>query len=147
MLQNYPTDKTRERNQIPRGGENCIKTLRPTFHLRYDPEKYSEWTRRNGWRIAGWGNTRMCTLTKTLRKIFEIHIGGYLQRWLSRLCRNADEVYYISDVSLLAGSAGGDTFPSRRRRDQVQRGCEWKWKDSFAPFRIFTSCRDAPTDN
>lgn len=56
MLQNYPTDRTRERNQIPRGGKNCIKTLRPTFHhLRYDPEKIFRVDPKKGLKDRGKG--------------------------------------------------------------------------------------------
>lgn len=77
-------------------------------------------------------------------------ISGYLQRWLSPVCRvtHIDKVYHISDLSLPADSAGGDTFPSRRNGKEGESPSTMEtrrareWKDSFAP-RIFTSCRDA----
>ncbi|KYN44184.1 hypothetical protein ALC56_01367 [Trachymyrmex septentrionalis] len=74
-------------------------------------------------------------------------------RWLSlSVCRNADEVYYISDVSLPAGSAEGDTFSSRRngkRESQVQRGCELasEWKDSFTPGYLHPAVTQALRNN
>lgn len=78
-------------------------------------------------------------------------ISGYLQRWLSlSVCRNADEVYYISDVSLPADSAGGDTFPSWRngkRESQVQRGCCERMEGFFRAWRIFISVSRARRNN
>lgn len=119
-----PVDRTRERNEIPRDGENCIRALIP-FHFRSGPEKYSEWTRTD-WGCERGGLTRTHPHECSVK--YSKSISGYLQRWLIlSVCRNADEVYYISDVSLPADSAGGDTFLSRRngkRESQVQRGCE-----------------------
>lgn len=64
-----PVDRTRERNEIPRDGENCIRALIP-FHFRFGPEKYSEWTRTD------WGTRWAYTdaPSRMPRKIFEIHI-------------------------------------------------------------------------
>lgn len=122
--------------------------LSSPFHFRFGPEKYSEWTRTD-WGCRRGGFTR--THPHECPVKYSKSISGYLQRWLSlTVCRNADEVYYISDVSLLAGSAEGDTFSSGRngkRESQVQRGCERV--EGFFRARIFTSRRvtQAPRNN
>jgi len=144
-----PVDRTRVRNEIPRDGENCIR-VPILFYFRFGPEKYSEWTRTD------WGCERG-ELTRThpheCPVKYSKSISGYLQRWLSlSVCRNVDEVYYISDVSLPAGSAEGDTFPSRRngkRESQVQRGCELasEWKDSFTPGYLHPAVTQALRNN
>lgn len=126
-----PVDRTREWNEIPRDGENCIRALIP-FHFRFGPEKYSEWTR------IDWGCERG-ELTRThpheCPVKYSKSISGYLQRWLSlSVCRNADEVYYISDVSLPAATPQGVTLSHRGEMGREKAKCNEvasEWKDSF----------------
>lgn len=113
-----PVDRTRERNEIPRDGENCIRVLIP-FHFRFGPEKYSEWTRTD-WGCERGGLTRTHPHEGSVK--YSKSISGYLQRWLSlSVCRITPTRFIIFQTCLFLPTPQGVTLSHRGEMERERK--------------------------
>lgn len=143
------TNRTRERNEIPRDGENCIRTLilPPPYasvrkNIQSGPEPGAGGRERGEF-------TRTHTLTRTLGKIFEIHIGIFTEVAESTRCVVTPTRFIIFQTCLFLPIPQGVTLshPGEMRRGKAKcNNVAIEWKDSLTRRNIYILFRaDART--